>query len=437
MKSTITVLLLLALAVLLAQGCARPVTSEHWREDLRQLERELAERHVDLYHSVSESKLSAGFDDLHERIPTLSTTEILVRIAQLTAMVGDGHTSFYPGDQKRWKFHYYPIQLYWFADGIYPTATPRESMHLLDKRLVQIDQTPIEQALEAISTTISADNDMEYRYTAPFELIRPELLHALGIAASADSATFVFDDGKRSVFHAMTADQWLEGDWRVSNGVVGPEKAAPSRRLELLFATSFTLPHLAERKYYWFEYLEDQRSIFLQYNACWDKDGDITFAKLIDDMFEFVDAHPVERIIIDVRQNTGGEPRIGEPLIEALEQRPEIGERGGLFVLVGRRTFSAALTNAAQLRARAGARVVGEAPRGKPNNPSEGRDIDLDRTGTWATVSTQFVERDAALGDADYLPVDIPASYSFDIFRQDRDPMLEAALEADLYVVSP
>ncbi len=109
-----------------------------------------------------------------------------------------------------------------------------------------------------------------------------------------------------------------------------------------------------------------------------------------------------------------------------------MGAAGRLFVLVGRRTFSAALTNAVHLRSKANARIVGEPPRGKPNNPSEGRDIDLDRTGIWATVSTQFVERDPELGDADYLPVDIEVPLSYADHERGLDPVLEAALKAPL-----
>jgi hypothetical protein len=149
-------------------------------------------------------------------------------------------------------------------------------------------------------------------------------------------------------------------------------------------------------------------------------------------MFELVDQHPVERIVIDLRQNSGGEPLIAQPLIEALEQRADLGDEGRVFVLTGRRTFSAALTNAAQLRARAGARVVGEPPRGKPNHPSEGRDVDLDQTKVWFTVSTELVERDPALGDSEFLPIDIQATYTFDAYRSGADPALEAALAAPL-----
>ncbi len=135
----------------------------------------------------------------------------------------------------------------------------------------------------------------------------------------------------------------------------------------------------------------------------------------------------MDRLIVDLRQNSGGEPATASYLIEELAKRRAFTDQGRLFALVGRRTFSAALTNALQLR-NVGAIIVGEPPRGKPNHPSEGRDIDLERTKIWATVSTRFVERDPELGDARYLPVDLPAAYTFEVYRDARDPVLEAAL---------
>lgn len=427
---TLPVLLSLLLLVA-APSCSGEVKAEKWRYDLRDLERQLVERHVDLYHSVSKEAFEEAVSDLDRRIPSLTRPEILVGFAQLLAMVGDGHTSFYPAEQKKWRFHSYPIKLWSFSDGIYVTGTTPEHVDLFGKRLIQIDETPIEEAFRRISTTIGADNDMEYEYTVPFELIRPEMLHALGIARSAEQAEFVFQDGVRKTFHSMTIKKWLALDWRSANSLYGG-KEPPSMRLDFLFATPLTLEHLKQRKYYWFTYLETERTLFLQYNACWDQEDNPTFKEVVDELFRQMDQKPVERLIVDLRQNSGGEPKVAQPLIEGLARRSEIGEAGRLFVLVGRRTFSAALTNATHLRSRAGARIVGEPPRGKPNSPSEGRDIDLRRTKTWATVSTQFVERDPALGDADYLPVDIPATYTHEQHRNAEDPVLDAALAADL-----
>ena len=426
-----TVLLLSLLLAASAPACSDEVKSERWREDLRELERQLSERHVNLFHSVSRKAFESAVSDLDRRIPSLTRPEILVGFAQIVAMVGDGHTSFYPGNQKKWWFHFYPIKLWSFSDGVYVIGTTGDHADLFGKRLVRIDETPIEDAFRLISTTIGADNDMEYEYTVPFELARPELLHVLGIAESADQAEFVFEGGVRKTFQAMTLKKWRGLDWRSANNLY-EGLAPPSMRLEFLFATPLTLEHLKQRKYYWFTYLEEQRTLFLQYNQCWDQKDRPPFQEVVDELFRYMDGNPVERLIVDVRQNAGGEPKIAEPLIEGLEQRSEFGEAGRLFVLVGRRTFSAALTNAAQLRSRAGALIVGEPPRGKPNSPSEGRDIDLKRTKMWVTVSTQFVERDPELGGADYLPVDIDAAYTFEQYRNAEDPALDAALAAEI-----
>ncbi|KAA3637340.1 MAG: hypothetical protein DWP97_01025 [Calditrichaeota bacterium] len=433
-KNQSTCISLFVILVFCALGCSIFVTSEDWQKDLRELETQLKERHINIFHNVSKETFETSVNDLHKKIPSLTTPEILVGIAQIVAMVGDGHTSFYASDQPDKRFNIYPISLYSFTDGIYLTAAAEEYSHLFGKRLVRIDKTPIDDAIKAINTTISADNDMEYVYTTPFMLIRSEMLYVLGITDSINEATYIFEDGTEQKFTSMSVSDYNSQDWLVVNSIFGPERKSPSMRHEFLFASSLTLPHLKERKYYWYTYMKEQRTLFFQYNVCWNQKDRPSFKEVVDKMFKYLDNNPVERIIIDLRQNTGGEPLIAEPLIDGLEQRSELGKNGKVFVLTGRRTFSAALTNAVHLRSKAGARIVGESPRGKPNSPSEGRDIDLERTDIWATVSTQFVQRDSSLGDIDFLPIDIEATYTFDEYRKGLDPVMDAALTADLYV---
>ena len=49
----------------------------------------------------------------------------------------------------------------------------------------------------------------------------------------------------------------------------------------------------------------------------------------------------------------------------------------------------------------------------------------------WATVSTQFVERDADLGEAQYIPVDLPVQQTYEEYSQGVDTVLEYVLELD------
>ena len=427
--------LFLITMIALSFGCkdiaVEDLTAEDWRMDLRDLVKDLKRRHVDLFHSVSKDSFEQAVAELDRRIPSLNRPQILVGLAQLVALIGDGHTSFSPGDQRGMEFHYYPYRLYSFSDGIYVIAAPEQYAEVLGKRLVQIDNTSIEDAFSAVSTTIGVDNDMEYQYTVPSLLGRPEALHTLGIATGSDQAEFVFEDGVRSTFHAVTGKEYDGFKWMSASNLFG-EQERPTLRLDHLFATPLTLERVKPGDYYWFTYLEEQQALYFQYNRCWDQKGRPSFKKVTKDLFQYMDNHPVERLIVDLRQNPGGEPKTATPLIDGLARRSEFGQEGRLFVLVGRRTFSAALTNAVHLRSRASARIVGEPPRGKPNNPSEGRDINLKRTRIRVTVSTQFLERDPALGNARYLPIDSEATYTFESYQEVHDPVMQAALNAEI-----
>jgi hypothetical protein len=411
------------------------VTTEearHWQADLDYLNKQLVDRHVDLYHSVSEDIFSEAVAQLDADIPSLDQAEILVRFAQLLALIGDGHTSFFAANQEDKAFQHYPLRFWAFSEGIFVIATHAELSHLLGKRLVKIDATEIADAHAAIRSTISADNDMEYTYSVPFMLSQAELLWTLGIAGSVEQASFLFADNTRVELDAISQETYNQSKWTTANPLYGSGQP-PSMRVDFLFASPVSIDALSQMSYYWFTLLEAQNSLYFQYNISWDQDGRASFAAVTDQLMQYLDNSSVERVIIDIRQNSGGEPATAQPLIDALAARPYLAEEGRLFVLVGRRTYSAALTTAAHLRSEAGAKVVGEASRGKPNNPSEGRDILLEQSGTYATVSTQFLNRDPALGGRPFLPVDIPVESSFSDYKQGRDVILEAALSAKLH----
>ncbi|MDC8003914.1 S41 family peptidase [Aureisphaera galaxeae] len=407
--------------------------AKKWRSDLVKMHNELKERHVDIYHTVSEESLDSAVNLLYEDIPQLSTSQILVRIAQIVAMIGDGHTSFYPSWQKKKEFHVYPIKFWSFSDGIYVTSTTEDYKEFLGKKLMGIDRTPIDEVFDKISTIVGADNDMEYVYSVPFGIPWAELLYVLGIADSHEKAEFHFENGSTTLL-PLTFKKWRNAEYITANTMY-PNGKSPSQRVEALFATPLIVDSLKFKKrprYYWYKHLEEENAIFFQYNVCWDQKDRPSFATMMDNMFRELEETNTERLIIDLRQNTGGEPMIAQPLIDALKERKAYVDEGRVFVLVSRRTFSAALTNAVHLR-KVGARTVGEAPRGKPNNPSEGRDIDLKSTKIWLTVSTQFVERDPDLGDQDYLPIDIKYDMPFDDFRNARDGAFHKAMKAELF----
>lgn len=57
---------------------------------------------------------------------------------------------------------------------------------------------------------------------------------------------------------------------------------------------------------------------------------------------EFAEANPVDKFILDMRLNSGGNNFFNLPIIHGFIRSDKINQRGRLFTIIGRQTFSAA-----------------------------------------------------------------------------------------------
>lgn len=139
----------------------------------------------------------------------------------------------------------------------------------------------------------------------------------------------------------------------------------------------------------------------------------------------------MERFVVDLRYNTGGNYHRNAPLIEGIAKRSRINRPGHLFVLTGRTTFSAATLAAIHLAQQTEAVFVGEPSRGKPNGYSDEKLLRLPNSKIEVNYSPIYRGATPELGDAPYLPVDVAVERTFEDYRDGRDPVLEAALAYD------
>src|SRR2546429_3870352 len=91
-------------------GNAATLSKAQWHEDLQYLARELPKRHKNLFHSISREQVERAVGELDAAIPSLQDHQIIVRMQQIAARVGDGHTGVHLPPY----FKLYPIGLYWF-----------------------------------------------------------------------------------------------------------------------------------------------------------------------------------------------------------------------------------------------------------------------------------------------------------------------------------
>ena len=150
---------------------------------------------------------------------------------------------------------------------------------------------------------------------------------------------------------------------------------------------------------------------------------------LAAEILERLDRGDLERLVVDLRHNGGGDSEVLRPLLAGLGRRPEW--RGPRVVaLIGNATYSSAMMNALVLRRDLGAVLVGEPTGQRPNSFGEVRSFRLPFSGLRVGCSTRrfrLVE-----GDPPSLEPDVEVPTTFDDLYHGRDPVLERVLAGPL-----
>jgi hypothetical protein len=114
---------------------------------------------------------------------------------------------------------------------------------------------------------------------------------------------------------------------------------------------------------------------------------------------------------------------VREQIIPQIKKRPRLNRKGGLYVAIGRRTFSAAMSNASDFRRETPAILVGEPAGEKPNSYQESRRMQLPNSKLTVSYSTKFY-RFADPGIEAIVP-DKLFEPAWADYKAGRDPVLE------------
>jgi hypothetical protein len=382
------------------------LSREQWARDIDALTAELPKLHKNLFARLSEAEFRKDVDELKIALPSLAPDAILVRALRLIASIGDSHTGL--GYRPAAAF---PLMTYWYDDGIWIQNTIASYGTLLRGRITAIDGHPMEDVTTALASLIPHENEAQVRGQLPALLTDPAVLHGLSLISRPDAARFTVRDAAGAE-HSADLRPLATGErpaWAVD---MNAEYAA--------------FQYLMNRqKDYWFLVMPRAKSLYFQYNVCRDTSG-LPFAAFVEQMFAAADAAGVERVIVDLRLNGGGNSAVFQPFKTALKTRPALNRKGALFVLIGRRTFSSALMNAVEMKLETPAILVGEPTGGKPNHFGEVRTFALPGSGRIVSYSTRYFKEVA--GDPLSLEPDVRVKVDFADHLARRDPVIDAAL---------
>jgi tetratricopeptide (TPR) repeat protein len=324
------------------------ITSAQWQSDLSYLQKKIHNDYSNLFYNVTAKQFDSAVTALHKQIPHLTESEIHVGFVRLIALFKIGHTEmrFKIGeneDSLKPMFHFFPVTINPFSDGLFIQSIDARYKEALGGRLVKIGNCPVEEALKKMHAVISCENEQYFKSNLHYFIRLPEILAALKIAPDADTVVLTYIKNGTAGKVELKAEEcpvyaWYDGPPYLPQGWVDA-------------CESYNKPASAlwmkePRKIRYFEYLKENKTVYVHHTAVVDRPNDN-----INDFFEkalqFADSVDVEKFVLDIRLNGGGNNYLNKSVITKIIESKKINRYGHLFVITGRATFSAAqnLTN--------------------------------------------------------------------------------------------
>ncbi len=426
---TFAVLVLLGGAAPVAHAAIPPEWVPRWRADLDTLAAKLPAMHANLFHAMPRDSFEGRIARLKHAVPGMTHAEIAVALAGLVADVRDGHTrltlpvdpaaGFFGGHSSTpdpkidaLKFHQLPIRLYLYEDGLYVRRVGRAHANAAGAKVLRIGDMSAADAMRVVEPIVQRDNAAQLSNLLPDFLVVSEVLAARGVSRDPGHADYVVRTREGRTLTLDLAAVPLGGavDWADARD--GAPAPAPL--------------YLRDRgKNYWFEPVADDRIVYCQYNEVYDQD-DETLDAFADRLFGYVDTHPVEALVLDIRANPGGNNARNRPLLMGLIRCAKLRAPGRLFVIAGRGTFSAAMMFALDVEKYTHAIFVGEETGARPNHYGDSRKLTLPNSGLTVRVSTLYWQYSDPRDDRAAIAPQVPAPLTSADYAANRDPAMDA-----------
>lgn len=378
---------------------------ERWQSDLKFVKTELPKRHKNLFFSKPKGEFNKEMDMLIGKINDYSDEEIKAELAKIINSINDSHTSVDIQGSIA-----YPLSFFEFEDGIYVSNASLEYKDLLGKKLSAINGHSIEGLHSKLDPFVSKDNKAIMKIQFCNSLRLAEVLKISGVTKGYDTV-FSFEDYEKRDVNIKPLEK---ADYERTKFLTSSEE----------YINKFPLPK-KKLDNYWFEYIEDNNAVYVKYNSCSNM-PDYSFSDFTKDVFDTLDSKKAKTLIVDLRDNGGGNSMIFNPFLNEVKKRDSINQKGNLFVIIGRKTFSSAILNAMDLKNDTNATLVGEATGGKPNHFGEVKALHLSNVNLDIYYSSKYFKTTEKDTDSIYPDIDIPLKAAS--YFNGRDDVLEYIL---------
>jgi len=410
----------------------KDMTSEKWKDDLQLLSETVHNDYSFLFKKTTVEAFDTKVEDLNNRIPSLEDHEVVAGLSTIVSSFGYGHTAIFY-NKEYLDFDRLPVNLYHFSDGVYIEGGYTLYQDIIGAKLIAIEGVAVEDVLAAIRPVVPAENDQYFKGYGLKYIMIPQLLHAQGITEylKKDIELTVEKEGKTLIRTVSVMPDIVS---KVDYGFSQNEGEWMTMRDQE--RTPYAYRHL-DKKYY-FDYLPENNAVYVRYSSVFN-DSEESISAFFDRVMAYTDSIDAEKLIIDVRLNGGGNNYNNRDVIVDIIQSKKINQVGNLFVIIGRRTFSACQNFINHMGIYTEAIFVGEPSAENVNFYGDSRVVTLPNSKIPVRLSWAWWQDKAEWESEEWTSPQIGAELSSEDYRSNVDPILNAALnfEGDDFVIDP
>jgi len=320
---------------------------------------------------------------------------------KLTHKIGDGHTSFPLWNADLSSF---PFQLTMINGDAYVIKATQEFEHLLGSKLEKINNVNIEHIYLLFSQLSPfSENQYSTKIRVAKYIPKAEILNGLGIINDSLEATFTFSINDKKISLQLRPNR--KNNYRATIDYRNDNTFFMEKKLN---------------QDIWFGTLNNKKVIYFKFHRY---TSIANMASLSEDLLSFINRNQSEQLIIDLRDNYGGDFFVGLKLAQFLVLADSINWLSGVYVLINNGTFSAAMSNATQYTQLLNAKLVGEPTGAKPSGYQDMGQIMLPNSGLTVTYSKRLYHFKS--DNIDALHPDIPIDITLKDYLLKNDSQLQ------------
>lgn len=375
--------------------------TEKWEKDLNYLKEAYPNKHVNAFFKISEDEFNNKIETLKSNINNLSDEEVENGIYEIVASIGDAHSTAYRNYDYR-----FPLNFYFFGEDLYLINTSDEYKQALYCKLESVDGMDIREIEEKLRPLTVQANEANIKKSMLGFFCRPDILKGAGIIDDENSATFTFINNQGT---AISIEVEAEDN---TDGIIMDD---PEDESNALYRQHYDLK-------YWYKYLEDSKILYFKYNECskYSESGDLK--DVIDEVNNYIDNEEIDKIVIDMRDNPGGDEGCLSPLIDKISSS-NLNDPDKFYVVVGMRTFSSAILESYYIRQNTNAVFLGEPTSGTPRHYATRKSFELPNSKMIISYSIGFADNIDDYNDS-FIP-DKTIKVSIGDYINKVDPVME------------